>query len=205
MATSYQEYQRVILRLPGVISARVFDDAAGAPRVHVVSDASNTPRQLIRQLVSLLRNFGWKELRAEMVTVVQLGVPDGELAGGSRLRIAGYSVARDGALVEGTCRLSRLGTHYEGKGVGPSVVEALAQATIAAVNEAIGERMVVCLTAGLLDQGGVPVVLVTARDGQGEILTGTAVKHEVLEEAIVRAALDAVNRRVVLYTGSGRA
>lgn len=170
-----------------------------------MSDAGNSPRQLIRQLVSLLRNFGWKELRAEMVTVVQLGGSEGGLAAGSRLRIAGYAVARDGALVECTCRLSRLGTHYEGRGIGPTVVEALAQATIAAVNEAIGERLLVCLTAGLLDQGGIPVVLVTCRDGQGEILAGSAVKHEVLEEAIVRAALDAVNRRVLLYTGSSGA
>ena len=77
----------------------------------------------------------------------------------------------------------------------------LARATVAAVNEALGGPAVTFLDVKVIDQVQHTVVLAMVRFGEEEVLTGSAVVHGVLEETVVRATLDAVNRRVVLYTG----
>ena len=201
VSSSFQEYERVVMRMPGVISARVYEDVSDSPRVHILGESYFTPRQVVRQVVSLLRNCGWNEIQPEMVTVVQIQDSEDGPRGVNRLRVVGYTLTRSSGRLEARCRLGRGVDQYEGAVTGTTPVRILAEATVSAVNDAIGRPLMVYLNSEVVEQAGVSVVLVLVRYGQQEVLTGSAVIRDVLEEAVVRAALDAVNRRVVLYSG----
>ncbi len=188
--------------MPGVVVVHVYDQEPARTRVHVVVRSASTPRQVVRQIVSLLRNFGWKEIEPSMVTVVQIQESEGEGAGHYRLRIIGYSLVRSALGLEGVCRLGWGGLQCEGKVQGSAPLAVMAEATVAAVNQAVGSAWVVVLDAKLVEQGGRSVALIMVRYGDEEVLTGSAVMHGVLEETVVRATLDAVNRRLVLYSGA---
>lgn len=191
----------MVLRMPGVISAQVYQEEDQEPRVHVVCRSFSTPRQMVRQIVSLLRNMGWNEVSPEMVTIVQIAPTDDAGPAGNRLKIFGYSLVRNGTSLEGRCRLGRGPATFEGAARGGVLTAVLAQAAVAAINETLGGIALTFLDSQIIDQGERKVVLTTLRFGKEEVLTGSAVVHGVLEETVVRATLDAINRRVVLYTG----
>ncbi len=199
---SFHKYEEIVSRMPGVVTAHVYDQGPERTRVHVVARSTATPRQLVRQIVSLLRNFGWKEIEPAMVTVVQMQESEDAGAGRYRLRIVGYALVRSALGLEGRCRLGWGGLQFEGKVHGPAPLTVMAEATIAAVNQAVGGPWVVALDAKLVEQADRSVALVMVRYGSEEVLTGSAVMHGVLEETVVRATLDAVNRRVMLYSGA---
>jgi hypothetical protein len=202
LPSAFQEYERMVIRMPGVVSAQIYQDDGQAPRVHIVSKALTPPRQMIRQVVSLLRNMGWQEMAPELVTIVQVAAADEDSPGHNRLKIFGYSLVRAGALFEARCRLGRGTAVFEGRAEGGIPATALAEATVAAVNETLGGAVLAFLDVSILQQVEHSVVLAMVRFGKAEVLTGSAVVHGVVEETVVRATLDAVNRRVVLYTGA---
>ncbi len=191
----------MVLRMPGVMSAQVYQEEEQEPRVHVVAQAISTPRQMVRQVVSLLRNMGWTEVTPEMVTIVQIAPVDDGNQSGNRLKIFGYSLVRAGNALEGKCRLGRGTVVFEGREVGGIATDVLAEATVAAVNRALGGPILAFLDAQVITQSERLVVVAMIRFGKNELMTGSAIVHSVLEETVVRATLDAVNRRVVLYTG----
>lgn len=49
--------------------------------------------------------------------------------------------------------------------------------------------------------GGIDVVVVTIADPGEEILAGCGVLRDTIEDTVIRATLDAVNRRILLYSG----
>jgi len=201
LVPSFQEYERMVLRMPGVMSAQVYQEEEQEPRVHVVAQAIATPRQMVRQVVSLLRNMGWAEVTPEMVSIVQIAPVDDGNQSGNRLKIFGYSLVRAGNALEGKCRLGRGMVVFEGREVGGIATDVLAEATVAAVNRALGGPILAFLDAQVITQSERLVVVAMIRFGKNELMTGSAIVHSVLEETVVRATLDAVNRRVVLYTG----
>jgi len=201
LVPSFQEYERMVLRMPGVMSAQVYQEEEQEPRVHVVAQAIATPRQMVRQVVSLLRNMGWAEVTPEMVSIVQIAPVDDGNQSGNRLKIFGYSLVRAGNALEGKCRLGRGMVVFEGREVGGIATDVLAEATVAAVNRALGGPLLAFLDAQVITQSERLVVVAMIRFGKNELMTGSAIVHSVLEETVVRATLDAVNRRVVLYTG----
>lgn len=202
LAASVQEYERMVMRMPGVISARVFEEDDRPPRIHVVSEAVFTPRQIVRQVVSLVRNMGWTDASTDMVSVVQIQRADDGTGAGNRLRIFGYSVKREANQLHGRCRLGRASAQFEGDAYGGVPTLVVAGATVAAVNQILGQPLLTLLDVKIVSQVGHSVVLTMIRFGEKQMLTGSAIVRGVLEETVVRATLDAVNRRVVLYTGT---
>jgi len=191
----------MVTRMPGVMSAQISQEGEDDARVHVVAQSSAAPRLVVRQVVSLLRNLGWTEASPEWVTVVQVAPLDHSSHGGNRLKIVGYSVVRMGNALEARCRLGKGAIIFEGHEIGSAAHAVLAEATVAAVNQALGGPMVSVLDTRVIAQADRRVVVAMIRFGAEEVMTGSAVVHDVLEETVVRATLDAVNRRVVLYTG----
>lgn len=77
-------------------------------------------------------------------------------------------------------------------------LKVLAQATLDAVDQLIGESKVELLGASLVSVVGEEAVLVVVREAGGaDMLGGALVREGPVTEAAVRATLDAVNRRLM--------
>lgn len=201
MVSSLRECETIILQLPHIRTATVQQDAEGQIKVRVLTDSGEAPRHTVREILSVLRNYGWSEIRADAVTVVQVQSDGEDGPGPGRPKIAGFALGYGPAGVQATCRLTWQARAYEGRGIGATRPIAVAQATLAAVNEVLAQFSHLLLNSvDVVAGNGADVVVMTVVDS-GELLAGCAIVRETLEESVMRAALDAVNRRFHLYTG----
>ncbi|MCY0879218.1 MAG: hypothetical protein OWU84_09790 [Firmicutes bacterium] len=201
--SQYQEYVDILQRAPHIKRAEVVDDGFGGYQVQVVSQSTQPPRHVVREIVSLLRSAGWHDIQAGQVTVVQVQAEDDQRRSFGRLRIAGFAVSYGPSGYKAQCRLVHGARFYEGEGVAPTSILAVARATVAAVNEALGQREGLHLVeATQLEVAGVSLSVALALDLDGEVMAGNAVHRDTTaEETMIRAVLDAINRRFVLFTG----
>lgn len=72
IATNYVDY---INRLPGVISSDVVIDGDIVSEVHILSNASRTPKQLVRDVQSVFYARFHKKIDHKVVSVAQIDVP----------------------------------------------------------------------------------------------------------------------------------
>ncbi|WP_053960555.1 hypothetical protein [Sulfobacillus thermosulfidooxidans] len=202
MAEQFQTYEQVILRIPYIKSASVYQDTDQVTRIQILSDGSKPPRQIIREVVSLLRSYGFDNVSQDAVTVVQIQSEDELQHGGSRLQIAGFSIGHNTLGIEAHCRLSRGDRIFEGRGQGATIPMAIAIATVEAVNQALAQlEQLIFNGIEMTRVGGIDVVVVTIADPGEEILAGCGVLRDTIEDTVIRATLDAVNRRILLYSG----
>jgi hypothetical protein len=82
-------------------------------------------------------------------------------------------------------------------------LEAVARAALAAVNQALGQlHGLHLIEATRMSVAGVALTLVVVADADGEVMAGNAINRDATpEEIMIRAVLDAINRRFVLFTG----
>lgn len=202
MTATYQEYREILQRVPHIRRAEIVDDGDEGIRVHVVSNSQESPRHVVREIVSLLRTAGWHEIGPGNVVMVQMQAEDEPRNTIGRLQIAGFSVGYGSRGYEADCRLIYGSYAYRGFGTAGTAVMAIAQAALAAVNEAIGQGGALHLMeASQLTVSGVTLALALIIDQDGEFMAGNAILRETVEETMIRAVLDAINRRFILYTG----
>ena len=203
MTASYEEYREILERVPHIQRVEITEGGPEGVRVQVVSQSPQSPRHVAREVVSLLRTAGWKDISADNVVIVHIQRDDEPRQSIGRLQIAGFSVTYGASGYEASCRLRHGSNVYEGEGVGSTSVLAVARATLGAVNRAFGpDNGIHLVDATQLTVSGVALSLVLVTDPDGEVMAGNAVQREVTgEETMMRAVLDAINRRFVLYTG----
>ncbi|PSR20924.1 MAG: hypothetical protein C7B45_12890 [Sulfobacillus acidophilus] len=203
MTTEFATYREILERVPHVRRAEIVEDGLGGFRVQVVSQSLQSPRHVVREIVSLLRMSGWHDIAPENVVVVQIQQEDEPRTNWGRLQIAGFAVTYGDSGYEANCRLSHGQKLYEGLAVAPSSLEAVARATVAAVNETLGQVSgLYLIEARHLSIAGVPLILAVVGDRDGDVMAGNAIHRDAPpEEVMIRAVLDAINRRFVVYTG----
>ncbi len=203
MTAQYEEYRDVLERIPHVKRAEIVEDGSGGVRVQVVSHSLQSPRHLVREILSLLRTSGWHDINADDVMLVQIQQEEETRRGLGRLRIGGFAVTFGTSGYHAECRLTHGGQTYDGQGSGATSVLAVARAAVAAVNGALGRTNgLQLLEATEMPVSGLALSIVLAVDEEGELMAGNAVHREATpEETMIRAVLDAINRRFVLYTG----
>ncbi len=202
MTDQIQAYEQVILRIPYITSVSVYQDSENDVRIQLLSDGTKSPRHIIREVGSLLRSYGFADVSEDAITVVQLQANDELERAGSRLMIAGFSVGNATGVITAECRLIRLDEIYEGQGRGATIPMAVAMATVEAVNKALAQLNQLTFNGIEMTRvGGVDVVVVTIADAGEEMLAGCGVLRDTLEDTVIRATLDAVNRRILLFSG----
>lgn len=203
MTTDYAIYREILQRVPHVKRAEIADDGLGGYRVQVVSLSPQSPRHVVREIVSLLRTSGWHDVNPDNIMVVQIQQDDEPRANWGRLQISGFAVTFGSSGYEAECRFSHANETYVGLAVAPTSVMAVARAAVAAVNHALGqENGLHLLEATQLSISGVTLSLALVTDVEGDVVAGNAVHRELTaEETVIRAVLDAVNRRFVLFSG----
>jgi hypothetical protein len=131
-------------------------------------------------------------------------VPDADLDARSRLAIAHLTLAAEGLGMRATVCLSHAGADFIGQAVGSStssgVNRSVAEATLGAISHAIDHRERLDLEAVVItnvnDARVAVVQVVRFPAGGSERLTGASEVRDDVRQAVIRATLDAVNRRL---------
>lgn len=196
-----------IRQLQGVLYAQVVQDESGqVAELHVLSDRSRSPKQLVRDIQSVaMARFGLA-IDHKVVSVAQIdgaGAPPPERV---RLRAESFSFSRLPDCLQARVTLRQGEDAYEGAAEGlPSHRERnaiLVRATLDALAQYMGgTRLFSLAEVKTTDLAGGEVVLVClAQSGarQEDLLVGAALTWEDPQMAVVRATLAAVNRRLPL-------
>lgn len=197
-------------RLPGVRAARVVTTAAGQPtEIHLLAGNDKAAKQLVRDVQSLALAEFDLELDHRIVSVVQLDEADdradaaGAPARGVRPVVTGIQVEQSGLHAEATVRLTAGDMVVDGSSRAPSGPSSrprlVARATLDAVSLLAPIEACDVEHADVLSVGGrsVAVCVVQLVDRAGEqLVSGSAVVRGEPAEAVVRAVLDALNRRL---------
>ena len=204
------EVEAELCRLPDVAAVRIVADGVGRPvEVHVVAHTGKHPKQIVRDVQSIaLASFGL-ELDRRIVSVVQLGA-DGVVAtrddadrGDHRAR------SRRRSRTPGLRSLVRVTLAHgddeavgfaEGSIAGRPAHRLVALATVDALRqlepgaECIDVDSAQIVRVGAHDIAVVTVVFVDPPLEQ--LVSGSAIVRTNADDAIVRAVLDATNRRL---------
>jgi hypothetical protein len=216
--------ERELCRLPDISAARIVADPSGRPvEVHVLAVPGKRPKQLVRDIQSVaLASFGL-EIDRRIVSVVQLG-GDGdeqrpaeeadttderlELPETFRPRILSINVELAGlrALVRVTLAFDedddkRIG-YADGSVAAASRHRLIAAATLDAIQQFVPAAECLDLDSAQIVRVGAHdvalVALVLVAPTAEQIVSGSAiVRHpQDAADAVVRAVLDATNRRL---------
>ena len=212
MGFDLTEVESEMCRLPDVTAVRVVTDQAGRPiEVHVLAQAGKPAKQIVRDVQSVaLASFGI-DLDRRIVSVVQLtanGTAPHPAAttpeSTTRPRIVTVQAQSSGfrtavQVTLGTVEDERTG-YAEGSIAASARPRLLAEATLDALRqlEPVAERLDV--DTALVTRAGahdvVVVLLVSVDPPHERHLSGSAIVYQHADDAVVRAVLDATNRRL---------
>lgn len=196
--------QKLINDVEGAMSSRAkLDDKGNLTEIHVLADKSRNAKQIARDIQSVVTTKFDLEIDHRIISIAQLNCED---IGHRDLRITfkGMELISRGLDLDVRVNLCYKEEEYSGHCRGTNtmnnVSRTVVQATLEAVEEAIDQEavlvvedigdIVICKTK-------VIVVAVTYVDNSGEqLLVGLATDTGDVKEAVVKATLDAVNKKI---------
>jgi len=206
-----REFEAMIRRIKDVISARIMFSADGqVEEIHVLASGSRNAKQLVRDVESLLMAQG-TPVDHKKISVALLA-PESVDSEDERVRVVGYALSRQGKTVESRVRLEYRGAGAEGTAQGPSTGDArirtTAEATLAAIQRFIKSSSVLFLDeCGVVQVGTKRAATVCVLELEGDLehtYIGACLVRQDELDAVVRATLDAVNRRFSLWAVTQR-
>ncbi|MGH7322183.1 MAG: hypothetical protein ACRELA_21530 [Candidatus Rokuibacteriota bacterium] len=204
--STVDQAEEIVRRLRGVVAARVVPTESGAIEViHVLGQADRSPKLIAVDVVSAVAAELGVTLEARQVRVAAMRPEDqpAQAPAAARLKFVGLSqsVVRNSA--EMKVHLEDRGLLYEGIASGPNVprhrLGLIAQATLRAVEVYLRSPGLLAFegaTTVTVGDHEVAVVTVTLTGAEQETLSGSSVIGDDPREAVVRAALAAINRPI---------
>jgi hypothetical protein len=201
--------QELINDVEGVVSSKVkLDDTGNLVEIHALADKSRNAKQIVRDIQSAVTAKFDLEIDHRIISIAQLSC-DSVMQKDLRIVFKGMEVASKGLELDVKVMLSHREKDYCGsqKGINTttSINRTIAQATLKALSDFlnIGEIFVVEDVGTLnIAKTNVVVVAVTCVDKNGEqLLIGSSMNLGDIKEAVVKATLDAVNRRIAKLSG----
>lgn len=198
----YQELEETLCRLPTVDAVRVVGANGAISEIHVLGTPGKPPKQVVRDVQSLaMAQFGLTVDR-RVISVVQ--IENNEIVQSDRPAIVDILEEPVGSKLTVTVSLAWRNEIITGVASGPSAattrLRSVGEATVAALEQAIGEDAAVALaaletpTVGARQVAVAQIVIVAG--GEERVLVGSALVGSNEAQAAVRAVLDAVNRLV---------
>jgi hypothetical protein len=200
------ELERDLRKLPGVRFARLVADRSRITEVHVVSDGSKSPKQLIRDIETLAKAAFDIELDHRVISITDF--PDHEVAPTAhRIELRSLTLATRSGVANCTVGIKRADDTAEGTVSGAAtannVPNLIARATLDAASSLTGSVFAAELEAALVLPAGVHQLALVAytfvdEDGSASLVAGTHHVRADINDAIARAALDAIERRLAV-------
>ena len=211
-ALELQELEEELCRLGGVLAVRVVGDRVGRPiEVHVLADNSKPAKQTVRDVRSVAQTVFGLELDHRIVSVAQFDVNESDegtrsQAAPSETRVRVGSVRFDSEGVRATVQVVLATGEQQQSGYAEGSVAAIgrpqlvAAAALDALRQLESAADAVHLSGAEITRVGgnrIAVVTVVWVEPPLELpMSGSAVVRRDRDDAIARALLDAVNRRL---------
>lgn len=200
--TLITEMENAVSQVDGVLSSRIIWDEEEITEVHVLSGKSRNAKQLVRDIETVLQVRGGINVDHKKISIAQVSQGNQEVVR-PKLTNVNVDVADLTAVVKVTIRHQEetFTAQIEGAKSEKNLLRLAAQATLIALEKAVGDDIKFAVDQVML----VPVAMselvsvsVTAVTPSGEdSLLGSAYAHGAPREAACKAALDAVNRRLM--------
>jgi hypothetical protein len=201
-----REYESVINRVSGVNAAKILTDSEGnITEIHVLATNYRSPKQIVRDIESAIVAKYGSEIDHKKISVAQIEDKTVKESQG-RLRLLSVNVKTSGPstyieveLADGSSNIYRGSAN--GANSSANRLRLVAKATLNAIREVKEDYgfAVEDIAITELAKKDAVVVAVMAVNGSGEeLLTGVAIAKKDVLEAVVRATLDSLNRRILL-------
>lgn len=203
VAVDFRELEETLCRLPAVDAVRIVHDRDRISEVHVLASPAKPAKQVVRDVQSLaMARFG-VGIDRRAVSVVQLG-EEKRRGEADRPVITSIKEYPEGPSTTVTVTLTWNGEQFGGSASGPAAASArmriIGEATLRALEEVLGGGPPLALEAVATTSVGVrPVVVaqvVSMKGVEEQVAVGSALVRGDEAEAVVRAVLDALNRRI---------
>jgi len=208
VANSIQDWEQVIKQIKSVVAARINVNSQGEiEEVHILAGSGRTPKQIVRDVESILAAQFGLQIDHKKISVAQL--EDGEEANcaiveSTRTKLVGVTLRTVNGMAEVKVELL----------IGDQIIEGLAQgassphnklrlfvdATLKALAPLTKDKFIfVTEDVGITQLAKHQIALVSialiASAGE-QFLAGCALVRNDDQEAVVKATLDAVNRKL---------
>jgi hypothetical protein len=208
MTFSIQDWEQAIKQIKSVIAARInTNDAGEIEEVHVLAGSGRAPKQVVRDVESTLAAQFGLELDHKKISVAQVG-DDEESAfavvESTRPKLVGVTLRTVNGMAEVKVELLTGDKLIEGLAEGPSSaynkLRLFVEATLKALATfTLDKFLFVTEDVGIIQLAKQQIALVSitliAPTGE-QSLTGCALVRSDDREAVVKATLDAVNRKL---------
>lgn len=203
ISNKYSEY---IAKLPGVINANVVIYGSDIEEIHVLADTSRTPKQVVRDIQSLLMAQFHKEVDHRVISIAQIECEMGSSVKAQvRFIIESVTVAKKREQTEVEVTLSINEKLFVGKQTALNdnydVFRGVAQATLRAIGLADdSQHTYTVLDVRFIEIAGERMAIVcislSTPGSSASRFSGTAFSLGDDSLAIVKATLGALNRKI---------
>jgi len=215
MQNAAEEMETGIRTLAGIVSAHIVlsPDSLDIDEVHVVATQDRSPKQIVRDIESLLLSNHGVRVDHKKISIAQVHGVDTDVEAGvtisaetstdlKRIRFVSARSNTYGLRWEVSVELERGGipsaATANGAGSSQNKNRLVAQATAEALNNYLGDKQAVAIDEVLTVKGAryeTLVVILTFLTDRGEkVLVGSSLLEDDMPRAVVQATLDAINR-----------
>ena len=200
---NFRELEETLCRLPVIDAVRIVNDRDRISEVHVLASPAKPAKQVVRDIQSLaMARFGIG-IDRRAISVVQLS-EENRGTEGDRPVITSIQEHPEGVSTSVKVTLTWNGEQYVGQSMGPAASSArlriIGEATLRALEEVLGGTPPLALDSVAATNVGIrPVIVaqvVSMRGTEEDVAVGSALVRGDEAEAVVRAVLDALNRRI---------
>ncbi|MDK2919146.1 MAG: hypothetical protein PWQ37_1879 [Candidatus Petromonas sp.] len=200
--------EEIINNLPEVISSKiVLDDNNEVEEIHVLSDTSRNPKQISRDIQSALTAKFGIDIDHKKISIAQINFKQ-NLNNDFRLRINSINYSTLGNIAEVKVLLQKGNEIIEGNAKGTNTTINSYRLLSLATLDCIHSLLNISNTFVVEDIERITLakkdVIITAigfitSSGTEELLVGSAIVRKDEKESIVKATLDAINRKIVRF------
>lgn len=198
----FTAYEELVSKINGVIQVKIVPENDEIKEMHILAGSLRSPKQIVRDIESsLLATYNYR-IDRRVISIAQIDTVDYKEI--KRIKLGGISMNSCGNEIEFTVRLENEDEEFAGSQKGIKTTsgkkKVIAQATCKAVEKVIGQaplfdvQDVVINTCKEITY--VSVVINILENESEEILIGSAIVRNDLNEAIAKATLDAINRKI---------
>jgi hypothetical protein len=196
------QFHEIINKIDGVKNVKIIEENDEILEVHILANKLRSPKQIVRDIESsLIAVFDYR-IDRKVISIAQ--IETNETKAINRIKYEGISSQNAGTMIECSVKLSYEDEEFEVPvskvRTQANVKKIVAEATLRSVEKVIGQTVVFdiqdILVSSTRDISFVSVFVNIVAENNEETVIGSAIVRTDINDAIAKATLDAVNRRL---------
>lgn len=195
-------FQEMIGKVNGIISAKIIHKDDNIQEIHILANTLRAPKQIVRDIESILITSFDYRIDRKVISIAQIEADECDLI--KRIKLGGISLDVQANMIECKVKLIYEEEEFFVSQVGIKTVanrkKIVAKATVDAIEKILGQAFIFdvqdVITTTNRDITFVSVLVNMVINEIEETMVGSAIVKNDMNEAIAKATLAAINRRV---------